>query len=200
MAHPADDVESRDLLNAELRWSYTVFLHALGRYLDYKAEAGELDAMFSYARETLLAYARWMADRERPYLDEPEKLEYPTETWAAQELWKSEVFDFAVRHAAPADRSRLQERAEYFFHYATTTLERMPTRTVTRAVVLLLSHGWMRAYCAREPAPAHALSPPHGMPRPPAFVPQKAVAWQRLKLAAGGSVAAVVAGLVWLIL
>lgn len=199
IAHPDDDVEGRDLLNAEQRWSYTVFLHALGRYLDDKSEIGEVDAMYAYARDTLLTYTRWMAVRERPFLDEPEKLEYPTETWAAQELWKSEVFDCAARHAPPNDRPQLIERAEFYFRYATVTLAGMPTRTVTRAVVLLLSHGWMRAYCVREPAPVPALAPPHAINRARAFVPQKEVAMRRLRLAAVGSAVAAAALVLWLL-
>ena len=39
---PADDIDARDLLDAETRWFYTMFLQALGAYLDHKAERGEL--------------------------------------------------------------------------------------------------------------------------------------------------------------
>ena len=75
--HPADNVPARNLLDAENRWFYTMFLQSLGRYLDYKAERGELDRMYAYARASLLHYARWMADHEYPYLEKPEILEYP---------------------------------------------------------------------------------------------------------------------------
>src|SRR5262249_35065705 len=60
--HPADDVPARNLLDAENRWFYTMFLQSLGRYLAYKAERGERDRMYVYARASLLHYARWMAD------------------------------------------------------------------------------------------------------------------------------------------
>src|SRR5262249_24861605 len=33
--HPADDVAARNLLDAENRWFYVMFLQTLGRYLDY---------------------------------------------------------------------------------------------------------------------------------------------------------------------
>ena len=69
--HPADDIDRLDLLDAERRWLYTVFLQALGKYLDDKTERGEIDAMYAYARAALLHYARWMAQHERPYLDQP---------------------------------------------------------------------------------------------------------------------------------
>src|SRR5207249_2412935 len=34
--NPADDVAGRDLLNVEVRWSYTMFLSTLARYLQLK--------------------------------------------------------------------------------------------------------------------------------------------------------------------
>jgi len=141
--HPEQDVAALNLLDAENRWFYTMFLQALGKYLDHKAEAGELDAMYAYGRGVLLHFARWMADHERPYLDHPEILEFPTETWPAQDIRKSEVFDHAARHASDEERARFAERAEFFFRYSVTQLSGMPTRTLARPVVLLLSNGVM---------------------------------------------------------
>ena len=98
--HPDDSPADRNLLDREARWSYTAYLQELGRYLDYKAELGELDTMYTYAKASLLVYTRWMAANEYPYLDKPDELEYPNETWAAQDVRKSEVFDFAALHAS----------------------------------------------------------------------------------------------------
>src|SRR5262249_26351355 len=66
--HPADDIDARDLLNPERRWSYTVFLQTLGFYLHRKQERSELDRHYAYAQASLLHYARWMLAHERPYL------------------------------------------------------------------------------------------------------------------------------------
>ncbi len=179
--HPADEIHSRELLDAERRWSYTVFLHALGKYLAYKAELGHVDAMYAYARESLLAYARWMADHESPYLDHPEKLEYPNETWAAQEMWKSEVFIFAAAYSAGEERARFIERSTFFFRYAIATLAGMKTKTLTRPMVLLLSHGYMAGYAQRHvesldmPAPTTV----RDFGAPQVFVPQKTRAKKR---------------------
>ena len=95
--HPADNPQALGLLDAERRWSYTVFLQVLGKYLEHRAELGLLDREFEYARTALATYATWMAEHERPYLDHPERLEYPTETWAAQDMRKAAVFEFAAR-------------------------------------------------------------------------------------------------------
>src|SRR5262249_5132940 len=69
--HPEADVAARDLLHVEERWSYTVFLSVLARYLDLKAEADQLDMMYAYGRASLLRYAAWMLAHERPYFDRP---------------------------------------------------------------------------------------------------------------------------------
>lgn len=163
--HPQDDLRERSLLHREDRWSYTAFLQELGRYLDYKAVLDQFDARYAYAQAALLHYARWMAVNEYPYLDKPEELEFPTETWAAQDVRKSEVFDFAARHASGEDRTRFLERAAFFWRYSVATVAGMPTGRLTRPLVLMLVHGFLRAHTEAHPDEG-ALHPP---PEPPAF-------------------------------
>jgi hypothetical protein len=181
--HPADNVPARNLLDAENRWFYTMFLQALGKYLDYKAERGQLDAAYAYARASLLHYARWMADHEYPYLEKPEILEYPTETWAAQDMRKSEIFWYAWLHADEPERERFRERARFFFNYSLRTLENMPTRHLCRPVVLLLSHGYRHAWFEQHPqaqAP-RPIAEPKSYGRPTRFESQKTRALRRFK-------------------
>lgn len=204
--HPADDVPKRNLLDVENRWFYTIFLQALGKYLDHKAERGQLDATYAYARASLLHYARWMAQNEVPTLSRPEILEYPNETWAAQDMRKCEVFQFAMKHATGAEREKFRERAAFFFRDAVARLTASPTRTLARPVVLMLSFGYSHAHF--EAHPDEAAPPPAHEVRefgaPQVFVPQKVIAKKRAKLlaAAGalGGAAAVVALVAWLLL
>jgi len=176
--HPADTIAARDLLNIEARWSYTVFLSALDRYLALKAETGELDTAYAYARTSLLHYAAWMVDNERPYFDRREQLQYPTETWAVQELRKANVMRLAARHADEPLRARLLERGNDFSRRAWADFEGFATRTVTRAVALLMIEGPRDAFLRERPpesAPRPAATYDFG--EPSAFVPQK----QRVK-------------------
>lgn len=208
--HPEDDVtrmvgmmrDGRIYIDVENRWFYVMFLQSLGKYLDHKVDLGEIDVEYAHARACLLHYARWMAEHEYPYLDRPEILEYPTETWAAQDMWKSEVFDFAALHAEGADRPRFRERAEFFFRASSEQLSAMPTRSLCRPVVLMLSHGWRRAWFAdnadeRRPRPTKL--PSKFEPRAP-FVPQKTLAMKRAKICVvvgGGLLTAIIALIVW---
>ena len=189
VVHPADDLGARHLLDTERRWSYTACLQAIGAYLDHKAERGEFDLMYAYARASLLHYARWMADHEYPYLDKPELLEYPTETWAAQDLRKSDVFYFAAQHSTGGERDRFLERAEFFYRTAVATLTGMPTRTLTRPLVLLLSQGRLHGWASVKGLRTHAASAADGYSLkdfglPEQFIPQKQQVKRRLAVIA----------------
>src|SRR5207244_5089741 len=135
------DVAARDLLDVERRWSYTVLLTVLARYLGLKAEAGELDFLYAYAHASLLRYAEWMLQHEVPYFDHPEKLEYPTETWAAQELRKANVLRLAAGCAEEPVRGRLTRRAGEVSERGGDGLVRVDSRHAARAGRLVLGEG-----------------------------------------------------------
>jgi hypothetical protein len=196
--HPADDVAALGLLDAERRWSYTAFLQAIGAYLHVKAEHGEIDARYAYARASLLRYADWMAREERMYLSHPEILEYPTETWAAQDLRKADVFLWAALFAEAGDRQAYLDRARRFFDDAITALTESPTRAYTRPLVLLLGHGVRYGWFARhgEQLPVLPVAPAVGFPPPVPFVPQRALAFGRARRLALAVVVVAVAGVV----
>lgn len=191
--HPRDDVAGRDLLDTERRWSYTVFLQLLGKFLDYKLTLGEADEMYAYAQTSLVRYAAWMAEHEYPYLQHPEKLEFPTETWAAQDLRKSEVFRIAARHN-PAMRERFVERSRFFYETSISTLAAAPTRTLTRPMVLMFSNGYQQAMVGDGSRPP--VVDWTGTSVPAVFVPQKVIARNRLAAIAIAGAAGVVAAIV----
>jgi hypothetical protein len=191
--HPDDDLEARGLLDAERRWYYTVFLQAVGRYLDLMDEEGGGHTMYQYARASLVHYASWMVDHEYPYLDKPEVLEFPTETWAAQDMRKCDVFQLAARHVDADLRGRFLERAEFFFNASVAAVRARATGSLTRPVVLLLSNGFTRAWFGSEPLPPptkRASSETSAFQRPERFVPQRTRAKHNLKRAVWMSLAA----------
>ena len=140
--------------------------------------------MYAYARIALLHYARWMARHEYPYLDKPEILEFPTETWAAQDIRKSDVFGYAALHASGEERARFVERAEFFFRHSVTSLQSMESCTRARPVVILLTSGTMYPWLRKNPdaaAPLPEATPLTGPP-PRRLVPQRTVAIRRAVL------------------
>jgi hypothetical protein len=144
--HPQDDIESRNLHDVERRWFYTMFLQVLGWYLHEKAMSRSFDDMYFFARESLLHYARWIEQHERPYLDRPEVLEFPNETWAAQDLRKADVLRWAALHAEGEERHAFLTRASFFQATSFARLQAMPTHRYTRPTILVLANsarfGW----------------------------------------------------------
>ncbi len=174
--HPSDDVAGLDLLNVELRWSYTIFLSVLADYLELKTEAGAFDTMYAYARASLLRYALWMLDHEVPYFDRREELEYPTEAWAGQELRKGNVLRTAARFAESPAREALARRGDELIARAWSDLFSFATRTSARALALALNEGTRAvALYARsvQPAPAPKIADDQDFGLPSGFIPQK---------------------------
>jgi hypothetical protein len=190
-AHPNQKLAELNLLNAELRWFYTMFLQALGRFVDYKMELGELDRDFRYGVATLRHYARWMVENERPTLSEPEKLQYPTETWAAQDMRKWHILEHAARYEDDeAWRARMWERADFFFEYVVDYLTNSPTKSLCRPVVLMHNFGWQREWLVENRENAAFREPiDDDFGTPEIFVPQRQIAVKRFKSAALVSVA-----------
>jgi hypothetical protein len=202
--HPREDVDVHDLLDAENKWFYAMFFQALGKYLDYRRERGLLDDAYVYARETLLHFARWMAVHEGPTLDRKERLHFPTETWAAQDIRKSDILYYASAYTSdPAERARFRERAAFFFDYATSYLATAPTRTYARPIIVLLSSGLLHAWFDRHPQLSVAKDGPPAahviFPSREFFVPQKARAKRRLVMIAAAAGFAAAAGAIALI-
>ncbi len=138
--HPDDDPDAMDLLNAEIRWFYTVFLQALGRYLDIKSAFGQIDDMFHYGRRVLIHYAEWMLKKEYPYLEKPEILEFPNETWATQDLRKSDIFAVASFYAGDRLRKKFEEKSHFFFEHSLKELSSFETLRCTRPMALVMSN------------------------------------------------------------
>jgi len=174
VVHPATNIAELDLLNVERRWSYTVFLTVLARYLSLKLEHGEQDQMYDYAQSSLTHFAGWMAGNEVPYFDHPEKLEFPTEAWAAHELRKANVLRLAAAHVDEPLRSLWFSRGNELAERAWSDLLRFESRHSARAVAIMLQEG-LRDTRFRGCTIASQLrssgAADHGTPE--SFVPQK---------------------------
>lgn len=139
--HPETDVDKLDLPNLEVSWSYTMFYSSLAKYLRLKEEASQFDVMYAYARRCLLNVGEWMLTNERPYFDQLDKIEFPTETWAAQEFRKANVLRYAARYAAEPDSFAMRRRADELGDRAWSDLLSFDTQTAARAVALVMTEG-----------------------------------------------------------
>jgi hypothetical protein len=138
-AHPNEDINLRNLHDVENTWFYTVFLQAVSRYLLLKQKIEELDTSFYYARDCLLNYANWMVEHEYMYLDKPDILEYPNDTWTAQDLRKSTIFA-AAYYFSPLNIQTYLDKADYFENEVAIRLNSSKSKTYTRIMVLVLQN------------------------------------------------------------
>lgn len=203
VVHPDHPVEELNLLDVENRWFYTMFLQALGRYLDAKLELQEVDEMYTYGRRVLLNIADWMVEHEYPYLEKPEILEFPNETWSGQEMRKCESLQWAAKFADSDRRRTYLQKARFFFDTACQQLLQSPRRSLCRPVVLLLTNGYSRTWFQTHGDTLPRL--PEGLktdfPPKSRFTTQKQRAILRVKqLAIAASVATlVIAFVLWMI-
>lgn len=146
VVHPHDDVASRQLNVAEHRWSYTVFLCSLIRYVRETLGAPSREPMGRYVLSCLFRYTDWMVEHESPYLDRPDELEFFTATWPAQELRKATVL-VGVSEFAPVDqRDRFVDKAHEILSWAWSGLLTFDRRYDTRPMALVLQQAHIEEY------------------------------------------------------
>jgi len=151
---PCDDIGCRNLGDIENTWSYTVFLQAVARYLHLKEQMQEQDAAYGHAKQSFLHYARWMARNETLVLDNAHRLEYPNETWPAQDLRKSCVLYLAAIRAPAPEAKLFRSKAADLCEGALGQLKGFPTWHLARPQTLVLQNIWVaRAVLGETDAP-----------------------------------------------
>lgn len=175
---PIDDICSLNLLDAENRWSYTVYLQSLQRLIHFTFGVEAARSLREYARESVKHYAMWMLANERSYFDREDTLEFPTVTWAAQELRKGVVMAISSYLIDdPDQRRRLFDRGIEFLDDSWARLMRRPGRHCTRPIALVLQQGYIDTFLRNKQEPLQYLvsdgSILEGIERVRRFVPQK---------------------------
>ena len=143
---PDDNIDNKDLLDVENRWMYTIFLQSLGKYLDVKVEKGQFDNMWTHAKESLVHYSKWVANNEHLYLAKPEKLEFPNETWAAQDIRKCNILLYASKYADQNLSKLFVRKAMDFYYEPFSTLCKFPTRFLLRPMILTINNASMLSH------------------------------------------------------
>ncbi len=178
--HPSQDPHELHLLDAEGHWSYTVFLNSLGRYLLAKRDAEQFDAMYAFSRDVMQTYGRWMAANERRTLDQAEKLQYPTEAWAAQDFRKANVLRIAASCEDDATfAAAMHEKANQINNAAWNDMAAFgDARLTARCLSILMTEGHRDVFHrTSEPTLIPACQAKYDFGSWSMFVPQK----QRIK-------------------
>jgi hypothetical protein len=139
--HPMDELEKKDLFEINTKWSYTIFMQSVGKYLDIKMEMGEFDSMFFYAKDTVVHYALWMLDREVPIMTHSGSFDYPNfETRVANDIRKANILYIASKYSSGKSRDALRDRGGFFFENSIKTLLDYDTRAHTRPLAIVMQN------------------------------------------------------------
>ncbi|WP_394221199.1 hypothetical protein [Alteromonas gracilis] len=165
---PFDDFSQLQLDNVEATWFYTVFLQAVCRFISLKEQRSEYDSGYQYAVDSLTHYANWMTSNEYAYLDKPEILEFPNQTWSGQDLRKLCVLNFASNYLTDEERTlalqKVEQLAEIIYQRLSTSNETSSTRILClmmqnahysgfqRAASPLLANSGHKTYASTEPS------------------------------------------------
>jgi len=148
--HPGEDVAERDLLDAELRWSYLVMLQSVCRFVAVCEADGLAPEAVEYAGACVCRFAEWMAEHEQPFLARAEFLDYPNETWVAQDLRKAWILR-AAASLYPDKREVFLRVADEFVEAVSSGLRTSRNAVHTRIIILLLQNRPEDASLLRSP-------------------------------------------------
>jgi len=137
--HPADSIGKRDLLNVETGWSYLILMTSIARYLYLKRESGNTDVHYSYAQASFLHYTRWMLQNERLFLSDPEQLEFPNDTWAAQDVRKAMLM-FQASVLNPSHTEDYQNKGNQWLTGICASLALSKEKHYARILIILMQN------------------------------------------------------------
>ena len=137
--HPKDSIENRRLDDIEDSWSYLILLSAIGRYIELKKQSKEFDYHYAYALSSFTHYTRWMVNHEAPFLNQPELLEYPNNTWSAQDIRKVMLMHIAKRFD-PENATLYAKKAAEWLSAITHFLSGSHEADYTRVLIILMQN------------------------------------------------------------
>lgn len=137
--HPSDNLSERELQDTEKRWSYLVFLSSLSRFITLKLELGQHDSLLEYAYCSFTAYIEWIFRHEEPFLANPDRLEFPNATWAAQDFRKAALL-YQAAALIPEKSANYYNEAESWTKYVSEHLASSNERSYARIQIILLQN------------------------------------------------------------
>ncbi|MFC3094628.1 hypothetical protein DRW07_12935 [Alteromonas sediminis] len=143
-----DDLASRDLSNVENTWFYTVFCQSVCRYLSVlQTHSDNAPCAATIAIiNSLLHYGKWMIEHEYLYLDKADILEFPNQTWTAQDCRKLCVLSFILPFLSQSEKGQCQEKITRFKQGIYTRLSSSEETKTTRVLCLLMQNAHYAEY------------------------------------------------------
>jgi hypothetical protein len=149
---PSHNLTKMKMNQPEYRWMYLLFLQSVIEFIRVKEKLGECDKDYIYAMKSFNRYVEWMVEHEYSYLDKPDTLEFPNETWAMQELRKPHVlYEAAFMTDDKLFKEKLIAKADLLYEKAFSHFKSFGSRQyLTRPLVLAAAYGLIPIYFKRK--------------------------------------------------
>lgn len=135
-----DNLDEYHLHEVESTWFYTVFLQAVCRFIAIKERLAQNDRDYVHAVLVLSHFARWMIQNEYAYLDKPEILEFPNQTWSGQDIRKLCVLNFASNYLSKDMASLAMEKVTELQRVIIERLSISDESKTTRVLCLMMQN------------------------------------------------------------
>jgi len=139
--HFTDIIAERNFEDIENTWYYIVFMQSVAKYLWMCETVYGIDHDYAGIKKSFLHYVEWIATQEQPYLENHQKLEYPNDTWTAQDLRKIMVLNIALNYVDTAHLKELiQQKIDSLTHYVEDKLCNSDEKDFTRVLALVMQN------------------------------------------------------------
>ncbi|PKI02358.1 hypothetical protein [Glaciecola sp. 33A] len=139
--HFTDIIAERNFEDIENTWYYIVFMQSVAKYLWMCETVYGIDHDYASIKKSFLHYIEWIATQEQPYLDNHQKLEYPNDTWTAQDLRKIMVLKIALNYAdLPHLKELMQQKVDSLTRYVENKLCNSNEKDFTRVIALVMQN------------------------------------------------------------
>lgn len=139
--HYSDDIAKRNFDDIENTWYYIVFMQSVAKYLWMCETVYGLDNDYDIIKKSFLHYVEWIAKNEQPYLLNKDKLEYPNDTWTAQDLRKIMVLTVALKYANDEIlQNNIRLKIDSLKHYVEPKLLNSDEKDSTRVLALVMQN------------------------------------------------------------
>jgi hypothetical protein len=137
----SDVVAERNFQDIENTWYYIVFMQSVAKYLWLCETVYGIDHDYAIIKKSFLHYVEWMATQEQPYLVNHQKLEYPNDTWTAQDLRKIMVLKIALNYSdTPHLKALIQQKVDVLTQYVEGKLCNSDEKECTRVLALVMQN------------------------------------------------------------
>jgi hypothetical protein len=136
-----DDIQQRNFADIENTWYYIVFMQAVAKYMWLCESTYGINHDYEPVKKAFVHYLDYIANTELPYLHNSDSLEYPNDTWTAQDLRKIMVLKVGLQYADNANlREQINAKIVSLTEFVEAKLHKSEEKAFTRILALIMQN------------------------------------------------------------